>query len=238
MSDWKMKRFWEKADAVEVEGGYTVHLDERAIRTPGKALLTVPTLAMAQAMALEWDAQDKEIDPNSMPVTKSANSAVDKVTPQFAGVADMLAEYAGTDLLCYRAEQPSELTVRQAKLWDPLLEWCASEFDAPLDPFTGVMFAPQSEASLSKLRAQVHAMSVFELTGMHDLITLPGSFVIGLAAIHNRAVPDDLWELSRLDERYQQEQWGIDEDAEEMAEIKRNAFKHAFDFYNLSRADA
>ncbi len=234
MSEWKMKRFWDKASAVEVEDGYSVHLDGRPVRTPGKALLTVPTLAMAEAMAAEWDAQEKEIDPNAMPFTKSANSAVDKVTPQFGDVADMLAEYAGTDLLCYRAAQPAELTERQAKEWDPLLDWCAAEFDAPLKPVTGVMFSAQPDASLSKLRDIVHSMTPFELTGMHDLITLPGSFVIALAAIHGRADPSALWELSRLDERYQQEQWGIDDDAEEMAEIKRDAFKHAFDFHQLS----
>ncbi|MGB7318848.1 MAG: ATP12 family protein [Planktotalea sp.] len=235
MSDWKMKRFWQKATAVEAGNGFTVHLDARPIRTPGKAPLIVPTQAMAQAMALEWDAQEKEINPNTMPVTRSANSAVDKVTPQFGAVADMLAEYAGTDLLCYRADQPAELVARQAEAWDPLLKWCADEFQAPLEPVSGVMFAAQQESSLAKLRALLHTMSPFELTGMHDLITLPGSFVIGLAAIHNRADPYELWELSRLDERYQQEQWGRDDEAEEMAETKRNAFKHAFDFYNLSR---
>mgnify|MGYP000138521737 CR=1 FL=1 len=235
MSDWKMKRFWDKAVAVEVEGGHTVHLDGRPIRTPGKAPLIVPTQGMAQAMAAEWDAQDKEINPNTMPMTKSANSAVDKVTPQFAEVADMLAEYAGTDLLCYRAAQPETLIQRQAEQWDPLLHWCAEQFDAPLKPIEGVMFAPQEESSLEKLRSQLHAMSAFELTGMHDLITLPGSFVIGLAAIHGRADPDELWELSRLDERFQQEQWGLDDDAEEMAEIKKNAFKHAYEFYKLSQ---
>ncbi|MGH1578438.1 ATP12 family chaperone protein [Planktotalea sp.] len=231
-----MKRFWDAADAVEVEGGFTVHLDGRPIRTPGKALLNVPSLAMAEAMAKEWDAQDKEINPETMPVTKSANSAVDKVTPQFAAVADMLAEYAGTDLLCYRAAQPVELTNRQAQRWDPLLEWCAQTFDARLKPVSGIMFAAQPGESLIKLSAVVHAMSPFELTGMHDLITLPGSFVLGLAAIRDYANPDDLWELSRLDERYQQEQWGIDEDAEEMADTKRKAFKHAYNFYQMSKA--
>lgn len=235
MADWKMKRFWETAAAVEVEGGFTVHLDGRPIRTPGKALLNVPTRAMAEAMALEWDAQEKEINPNTMPVTKSANSAVDKVTPQFSDVADMLGEYAGTDLLCYRAEQPIELSERQAQRWDPLLAWCSEIYATPLTPVAGVMFAPQPAASLKTLRAQLDHMSAFELTAMHDLITLPGSFVIGLAAVQAYASPEELWELSRLDERYQQEQWGIDEDAEDMARIKGEAFVHAHNFYQLSK---
>ena len=230
-----MKRFWEKATAVEADGGYTVHLDGRSIKTPGKANLIVPTLAMAELMAQEWDAQEKEINPNTMPVTKSANSAVDKVTPQFAAVADMLGEYAGTDLLCYRAMQPDALIARQAENWDPLLSWCAQEFDAPLHPISGVMFAAQPESSLSRLRAKLDDMSVFELTAFHDLVTLPGSFVLGLAAIHGLESPESLWELSRLDERFQQEQWGLDDEAEEMARIKGNAFEHAYSFYRLSR---
>lgn len=235
MSDWKMKRFWEVAAAVEVEGGFTVHLDGRAIKTPGKAHLIVPTLVMAEAMALEWDAQVEGVNPETMPVTKSANSAVDKVTPQFDAVADMLGEYAGTDLLCYRASQPAELVARQEAAWDPLLAWCTRVFAAPLTPVSGVMFAPQSESSLHILRAALSKLSAFELTAMHDLITLPGSFVIGLAAMKGYATPAELWELSRLDERYQQEQWGLDEEAEDMARIKGEAFEHAYDFLQKSR---
>ena len=233
-----MKRFWDKAQAVAVEGGFTVHLDGRSIKTPGKSGLIVPTHAMAEAMALEWDAQEKEINPNTMPVTKSANSAVDKVTPQFEAVADMLGEYAGTDLLCYRAAQPEALIARQAQDWDPLLAWCEATFDAALSPVSGVMFAAQPESSLQRLRALMDSMSAFELTAFHDLVTLPGSFVIGLAAVHGRAEPDALWEMSRLDERFQQEQWGRDDEAEEMAALKGEAFRHAHSFYELSRKTA
>lgn len=235
MADWKMKRFWDVADAVEVEGGFTVHLDGRSIKTPGKSALVVPTRVMAEQMAQEWDAQPNEINPETMPVTKSANSAVDKVTPQFDAVADMLGEYAGTDLLCYRAEQPEELVKRQAEQWDPVLEWCTKTFQTPLNPVSGVMFAAQPASSLVALRALLDEMTAFELTAMHDLITLPGSFVIGLAAIHKYASPQELWELSRLDERYQQEQWGLDDDAEEMAGIKLAAYKHAYNFYIMSK---
>ncbi|WP_273510423.1 ATP12 family chaperone protein [Planktotalea frisia] len=235
MADWTMKRFWKVAEAVEVEGGFSVHLDGRSIKTPGKSALVVPTQVMAERMALEWDAQEKVVNPNTMPVTKSANSAVDKVTAQFDAVADMLGEYAGTDLLCYRADRPVALSARQAEHWDPLLSWCAQRFAAPLTPVSGVMFAAQPESSLVTLRALLDDMSAFELTAMHDLITLPGSFVIGLAAMHEYARPEELWELSRLDERYQQEQWGLDDDAEEMARIKLEAFKHAHDFYKMSK---
>lgn len=238
MSDWSMKRFWDKAEVAESEDGFTVHLDGRSIKTPGKSALIVPTRVMAEAMAQEWAAQIKEVDPATMPVTKSANSAVDKVTPQFDAVADMLAQYAGTDLLCYRAAQPVELQQEQAQHWDPLLEWCAQTFKAPLTPVSGVMYAPQPEASLAKLRALLDDMTAFELTAVHDLVTLPGSFVIGMAALRGWATPEALWELSRVDERYQQRQWGTDEEAEKAAGLKRDAFKHAFAFYQMAQGDA
>lgn len=236
MSEWKMKRFWEKAEPVAVEDGFTVHLDGRPIKTPGKAALIVPTQPLAEVMASEWQAQEEEINPNLMPVTKSANSAVDKVSTQFEAVADMLAEYAGTDLLCYRATQPMELIERQALHWDPLLDWCAETYGARLVPVAGVMFAPQEQSALERLRAVLHEMSPFELTAVHDLITLPGSLVLGLAAMKGWKSPEALWEISRLDERFQQEQWGTDEEAEEAAGIKLQAFKHAVHFYNLARS--
>lgn len=235
MSEWKAKRFWTKTEAAEVAGGFTVHLDGRPIKTPGKSPLVLPTRAMAQAMAAEWEAQEGQIDPLSMPVTRSANSAVDKVVPQRMAVAEMLAEYGETDLLCYRAESPLELITRQSQGWDPVLTWCAETFSAQMTPVSGVMYAPQPETSLEALRAQVRFMDAFSLTGFHDLVTLPGSFVLGLAAIHGYATPEELWELSRLDERYQQEQWGTDEEAEEAAQLKQAAFVHALDFYRMSQ---
>lgn len=119
MSGWAKKRFWKETTVESVEGGYGVFLDGRAVKTPAKAALVVPTEAMAEAMAAEWDAQEGEIDPNTMPVTRSANAAIDKVAVQHTEVADMLAEYGGSDLLCYRATSPEELIARQAEGWDP-----------------------------------------------------------------------------------------------------------------------
>lgn len=238
MADWKMKRFWKTADVVASETGFTVHLDGRPIKTPGKAPLVVPSRAMAEAMAAEWEAQQDLIKPDTMPVTKSANSAVDKVAVQFAAVADMLADYGGTDLLCYRAAQPAELALRQAQVWDPVLRWAEDTMNAPLTAVEGVMYAPQPEASLEAMRARLHALSIFELTGMHDLVTLPGSLVLGFAALDGYADPDTLWEVSRLDERYQQEQWGTDDEAEKLAAGKKEAFAHALNFVHLARKTA
>lgn len=134
MSEWKQKRFW-KTVGVEPEGaGFAVALDGRRVKTPAKAPLVVPTQAMAGAIAAEWDAQVEVVDPLSMPNTRSANAAIDKVTIQFAEVADMLAEYGDSDLLCYRAETPEELVARQSENWDAALDWAAEALGARLAP--------------------------------------------------------------------------------------------------------
>ena len=109
MAEWAPKRFWKEAAVTAVDGGHTVTLDARSVRTPAKAPLVVPSRALALAIAAEWDAQQDVVRPDTMPVTRTANSAIDKVTPQARAVADMLADYGGTDLLSYRAEGPDEL---------------------------------------------------------------------------------------------------------------------------------
>lgn len=235
MSGWAKKRFWKETGVVEVEGGYTVELDGRRVKTPAKAPLTLPTRAMAEAIAAEWQAQEKEIDPNTMPVTRSANAAIDKVAIQHGEVADMLAEYGGSDLLCYRAAQPVELVARQAERWDPMLDWAGEKFGAKLQPVSGVMHIAQDQAALDRLKAQVHALSNFEMAAFHDLVSLSGSLVLGFAAVHQARPIEDLWALSRLDEDWQEEQWGVDEEAAEQAEIKRQAFLHADFFFRLSQ---
>ena len=137
MSEWAPRRFYKDATVETAEGGFIVHLDGRPLRTPGKAPLVVPSRGIAEAMAEEWRAQDEKIDPRTMPFTRTANSAIDKVAPQHPEVADMLAEYGDSDLLCYRAESPAELVARQAERWDPLLDWAAREMGARLEPRAG-----------------------------------------------------------------------------------------------------
>ena len=235
MSAWKAKRFWKASEVVETEGGYTVTLDGRGVKTPAKTPLVVPTVALAQAIAQEWDAQDKEIKPLTMPVTRSANAALDKVSIQFEEVADMIAEYGGTDMLCYRAVGPEGLVARQADCWDPLLTWAEQDLGARLQTAAGVMHLAQDETALKTLHGKVHELTAFELAAFHDLVGLSGSLILGFAAIHDFRPIEERWELSRLDEVWQQEQWGVDEEAEELAETKRQAFVHAKRFFGLSR---
>ncbi|SLN71088.1 ATP12 chaperone protein [Roseovarius albus] len=236
MSAWKAKRFWEKAEAVETEGGFSVELDGRSVKTPAKAALIVPSRALADAIAVEWDAQQGEINPNIMPVTRAANAAIDKVTHQHAEVADLIAAYGDADLTCYRADNPVELVERQALAWDPLLDWTNDTFGVRLLPVSGVMHAPQNPQSLKLLSDHVHAMDAFTLTAFHDLVGLSGSLVIGLAALKDHRRVEDLWQLSRIDETWQAEQWGVDEEAQEQAALKESAFVAAKNFHNLARA--
>lgn len=235
MSGWKARRFWTRATVAEVVGGFSVRLDDRPVRTPAKAPLVVPTAAMAQAIASEWQAQEKTVDPATMPVTRAANAAVDKVGPQRAEVAGMLAAYADADLTCYRAATPAALVERQASAWDPLLDWAARRYGARLIPVEGVVHAAQPRRSLERLAVPVHRMTAFELTGFHDLVCLSGSLIIALAAT-NRLFPlSDLWQRSRIDEIWQEEQWGVDEDAAAAAASKRRAFLDGYAFYAMSQ---
>jgi chaperone required for assembly of F1-ATPase len=234
MGDWKQKRFWKEVSVAETEGGFTVELDGRRVKTPAKALLELPTAKMARAIAAEWDAQEDGVDPETMPFTRSANAAIDKVRHQHGEVADMLAEYGDSDLLCYRAENPQGLVRRQAEQWDPALDWADSVLGARLQPRSGVLHQPQDKAALGVLSGQVHAMSDFQLAAFHDLVSISGSLVLGFAAAKGWRKPEEIWLISRLDEIWQEEQWGPDEEALIAAAAKRGAFLHAKAFFDAS----
>lgn len=235
MSGWKRKRFWKTATAVVAGGGFGVELDGRPVMTPAKAPLIVPTLALAQAIAAEWQAQQGLVDPRTMPLTRSANSAIDKVGPQRAEVAALIAAYGGSDLLCYRAEGPETLVEAQASAWDPALAWSATTLRAPLVLGRGVVPVVQPRASLETLAAQVAAHGDFGLAALHDLVSLSGSLVLGLMVSQGATSAAEAWHVSRIDEDYQAGLWGRDEDAETVAKTRHAAFLQAEHFLNLSR---
>lgn len=234
MSDWQPKRFWQKAVAVACPAGFTVLLDSRPVRTPAKAPLEVPRLAMAEAIAVEWDAQEKLIDPRTMPVTRGANAAIDKVRTQRSEVVALLAEYGETDLLCYRAAGPEGLTTRQANAWDPILDWARAHLGVRLAVGEGVMYFAQDPDALARLKTEVDAYDDFALAGLHDLISITGSLILALAVTKGRITADQAWLLSRIDEQWQIDQWGQDDEAEQAAVAKRTALLDAARFYTLS----
>ena len=231
MSAWTAKRFWTKAHATPCEGGFTVHLDARAVKTPAKRALVVPTTAMAEAIASEWDAQHGLVKPQTMPFTRMANSALDKVAAQFAEVAGLLAAYGNSDLLCYRASNPDRLIARQAAAWDPLVQWSADALDAPLIVTQGVVHVDQPTSSQSRLSQLVHGFSPFQLAAVHDLVAISGSLVLALAVTREKISADQAWTLSRLDETWTAEQWGRDAEAEQLEALKHAAFLDAARFF-------
>lgn len=231
MSGWVKKRFWTDAVVEAAEGGFTVTLDGRSLKTPAKAPLLVPTRAFADLIADEWRAQGDVINPETMPATRAANAAIDKVRGQKTEVTAMIADYGDSDLTCYRAQAPQELVAREAQAWDPLLDWAAHRYGIRPATYVGVIHAPQPAALLASMRTDVERLDAFELTAFHDLVSMSGSLIIGLATLDQFAPPQDLWTASRVDEDWQIQQWGSDEDAERLAAGRERAFLDAARFY-------
>ncbi|QJE73181.1 ATPase [Aerophototrophica crusticola] len=215
-----MKRFYKQATAAGTAGpdGWTVLLDGKPLRTPAKLPLAVPTRALAEAIAAEWQGQGEEVVPRTMPLTQLSSTAIDGVRARPAEVADAAAAYAGTDLLCYRADHPQELAERQAKAWQPLLDWAALRYDALLRPTTGIRHVAQDESALKALRAALEGMDEWRLTALQNAVGICGSLVIALALLEGKLDARGAFDVSQLDESFQIEQWG--EDAEAAARRK------------------
>lgn len=235
MSEWQAKRFWTAAAVDAVDGGFSVRLDGRDIRTPLKTLVVMPSEALAEGVAQEWDAQEGVINPGSMPLTRAVNATLDKVVPQRDEVVANLADYGGTDLLCYRATGPEGLIARQAEAWDPMLDWADASLGAGLRTTQGVMPLRQPAEAVDALYRHVATLTPWELTALSEFVTLSGSLVLALAAMDDQD-PDALWSLSRIDEDWQAEQWGVDEEEAARTALKRGAFLQAARYLALLRA--
>lgn len=229
-----MKRFYKQAKAAEADGGWTVTLDGKPIRTPAKAAFIAPSRAMAEAAAAEWAAQETHVKPAEMPITRAVNTAIDRTGPEHAAVVEIVAAYGGTDLISYRAEAPEKLRARQAAAWDPLIDWAAETHGARLITTTGVMHALQPEEGQRRLFEAVAGFDPFRLTALYDLTALSGSLIIALATAKGRLAPEEAWGLSRVDELWQQEQWGVDAEAEAVATRKAGEFAAAARFLSLA----
>lgn len=227
------KRFWSEVTVAEVGLDFEITLDGHKVRTPARSPLLVPTRNLAAAIAAEWQVVVDAVDPARMPMTRRANAAIDKVTAQQAEVAAMLAEYGGSDLICYRATHPPELIMRQAAAWDPLVDWVRATFGTRLNVTAGVIHIAQDRRGLTRFSQPVFQLDSFALTGLHDLVTLSGSLTIGLAATHGFASIDDLWIASQVDEIWQAQLWGDDDEALRNTELKRLDFIDAFRFFQL-----
>ena len=208
-----MKRVYKSAATEPCAGGWSVTLDGRKLRTPGRSELTVPSAPLAAAIAAEWEAQHGDVRPATMPLTRLAATAIDRTAPQRGLVASEVAGYAGTDLLCYRADHPPALKARQDAVWQPLLDWAGARYGAALTVAEGVVPVRQPPEALQALAAIVMALDEFRLTALHALTTACGSLVIALALSDGRLDADAAFAASQLDETFQIEAWGEDGEA-------------------------
>lgn len=232
----QVKRFWTDASVAEQEGGHAVLLDGRAVRTPGKRALVVPTAHLAEAVADEWRGVEGEIHPDGMPLTGLANAALDIVADDPAAFATDLARYAGSDLLCYRAEHPAPLVARQAEHWDPLLRWAEQRFDVGFRVTEGIVPVAQPEAVLERIGVAYAALPPFRLAAMSPLVSLTGSAIIPLALAEGAIGTDAAWAAAMLDEHWQAENWGEDSEASANRADRERQFLAAARF--LAFADA
>jgi chaperone required for assembly of F1-ATPase len=228
-----VKRFWKSAAAVSSGGGWSIELDGRPVRTPARALLQLGSEPLARAVAEEWGAAGETVDPRSMPLTGLANAALDRVQPDAEAFARGLARYGESDLLTYRADAPRPLVERQAAEWDPLLQWARRRYDIDFVVTQGISYVPQPPATVSRLAQAVAAMDPFRLAGLSPLVTIGGSLVAALALAEEAVAPEEAWSAVTLDDRWSQEKWGADTEAEAALENRRGEFMAAAHFLDL-----
>jgi chaperone required for assembly of F1-ATPase len=231
-----VKRFYRKAEPVQRASGHGITLDGKPIKTPGKRDLLVPNEALAAAIAQEWNAQEGEVWAAMMPLTRLATTTVDRVATQRDAIIGQTANYAATDLVCYRAAHPPTLAARQQAVWQPLIDWAVLRYDAPLSVTTGVIPTNQSATSLRAFAAAVAEQDVFALTALHVATAACGSLVIGLALIEGQLDAEGAFAASQLDESFQIEAWGEDAEQAERRRTLAADIQAAARFISLLRA--
>ncbi|GGB58269.1 ATPase [Roseibium aquae] len=221
------KRFYKLAQAVEMETGFAIHLDGRPVKTPSKSVLIIPVRPIAEAVAGEWNSQEKEINPARMPLTRLANTAQDAVEERFADVADEIARFAGNDALCYRADEPDRLCERQRTLWDPVLDWAGTELGGRFVLIEGIMHRDQPEELVSAFRGSLDRLTPLQLAAFHTITTLTGSAVLAFAIWQDHLAPDAVWAAAHVEEDWNIELWGEDAEAARLRAYKRTEFDAA-----------
>lgn len=228
-----MKRFWKEASVIEDRGAFAILLDGRPVKTPARASLAVPTVALAEAIADEWRAADETNDPRAMLLTGLANAAIDRVAPDKMTFAQGLVRYAESDLICYRANGPQELVAVQETAWDALLGWARRRYDVDFETTQGVTHVAQPPGTVERLSHAVEALDAFHLAGLSPLVTIGGSLIAALALSEGAITPQQAWDAVSIDERWQIEQWGADEEAEAVIENRRRDFMAGAQFLEL-----
>ena len=204
------KRFYATAS---VGAENEILLDGRAVKTPMKARLVLPTRKLAEAIAQEWQAQEQVINPGLMPLTKYANTAIDRAVSERDSVLSDFEKYAGSDLVCYRADKPPALVDMQALHWNPVIADAATHLGATFRTATGIVHVAQDAHATAAARAAAAALDPFRLTVLYNLTTLTGSALLSLMLVAGRASPEQGWAAAHVDEDYQIAEWGADDEA-------------------------
>lgn len=220
------KRFYTVAGISAGANDFAVTLDGKPIRTPGKNPLTAPTKALAEAIAAEWGAQGESIEPMTMPLTRLANSVIDGVAANVQAVADDIAKYFETDLLFYRAGFPEALIARQTEHWDPVLRWAADDLGAHFILTEGVMHVQQPDAAIAAARAALPA-EAWLVGALHVVTTITGSAMLALALSHRAFSEAQVWAAAHVDEDWNREKWGADEEVEARRAGRQKDFEAA-----------
>lgn len=220
-SEERLKRFWTVVDVAADGDGWAVRLDGRVPKTPAHARLILPTEAAAQLVAEEWAGQGEFLDPVTMPATRLASTAIDRVSQVREAVADEIAAFAGSDCLCYLAEAPASLVAEQDRAWEPWRDWAARTHGIRLQVAEGIIHRAQEPEAIARTRALALALDDFALTGLATATPLLGSAVLALALQQGALGGEAAFELSRIDEAFQECQWGIDAEAAERTAARR-----------------
>lgn len=223
-----VRRFYKTAEVEEESGGFALSLDGRRARTPGRNLIAAQSPALMLEVAKEWGRQRETIDPQDMPLTRLLNSAIDGVAHTMAETRADILRYAGSDLLCYRAEEPDTLAERQAHAFDPVLRWAADELGARFAVTAGITHVAQPREALAAISAALDAYDdAIALAALSAMTTLTGSALLALAVARGFLPAEAAWRAAHVDEDFQAERWGVDAEAMAQREARRREFEAA-----------
>lgn len=231
----KRRRFYKAVEVAPEGGAFCVLLDGRRLKTPGRADLTTLREDMARAIAGEWDAQAEHIEPQTMPITQIACTAIDRMPVDGGAVRESIVGYAGTDLLCYRADKPSDLVELQNVTWQPVLDWLHDTLGARLQSTASLMAVTQEPAALDAVASALAGLDEHELAAVAVLTQATGSFALAWAVAEGRLDADAATDAAQLDERYQSDLWGQDREAEQRLAALREDIRAAARYLVLHR---
>jgi chaperone required for assembly of F1-ATPase len=214
----KPRRFYKAVEVAREAAGFTVLLDGRPVKTPGGLRLVLPTRALADQVAQEWARQGEHIELAGMHATRLANTALDSIPQAREATARSIADYAGSDLVCYFAESPAGLVERQQAHWGPVLDRAEAELDLAFVRAAGIVHRTQPDSTLDQVRALAEGLDDFALAGLAFGASLFGSAILAISLMKGWLSGDQAFELSRLDEAWQEEKWGVDAEAAERTE--------------------